>query len=246
MKRRLENGTGSTAPLLAPKFTGSRGGTGRAVYVLRNRGSGLTARGARADECPLGALTQLTPFVLPKATRCNTLKVQFRTRDRRSQASTGVPPVAERETVGGLSQGVPLQKAQALVGYWRTSILAPLLGSHHASQLPDQITGCVISFLHMPPLIKNALPTFSPTDGRDRSLISWMSSCPLTSPPPLRWTAGGRLSSRRCRRSQALPSPTSRLENGPGAEQDRPRLGEALDATPLASELGAQVGLGRA
>ena len=98
-------------PTLANSVAPSR----RAVLALA--AGGLLSPAIGASE----ALAQATAFELPKATEgVEPFKVsvpQSAIDDlKRRLASTRWP---ERETVGDWSQGVPLQKAEALVAYWR-------------------------------------------------------------------------------------------------------------------------------
>ena len=122
MKNDVENGTGVPAPhvsrrkfMLAAAATGSAG-----LLSAATGGAGLLPAGLVPIRAH-GSDDNAAPFVLPKATEDVTpFKVsvpQSAIDDlKRRLASTRWP---ERETVGDWSQGVPLQKAQALVAYWR-------------------------------------------------------------------------------------------------------------------------------
>src|SRR5260370_6442940 len=112
MKKDLENGTGVSALYVSRrKFMLAAVATGGAGLLS----AGLVQISAHWSD------DKAAPFVLPKATEDVTpFKVsvpQSAIDDlKRRLASTRWP---ERETVGDWSQGVPLQKAQALVAYWR-------------------------------------------------------------------------------------------------------------------------------
>src|SRR2546422_915240 len=118
----------------------------------------------------------------------------------------------ERETVGDWSQGVPLQKAQALVAYWRDKYdLRRFEARINAfPQYRTQIDGVGIHFIHLRSPQKNALPIIL-THGWPGSVVEFMEVIgPLSD--PTRYGGEGRRtrSMSSCRRSQALPSPTSR------------------------------------
>src|SRR4029078_11668052 len=113
----------------------------------------LSARGSvdTAAQIDLPATTKdVTPFEVhvPQAALSD-LKGRL--------ASTRWP---EQETVGDWSEGVPLQKAQALVAYWRDKydwrrFEAPLIA---LAQYRTQIDGVGIHFIHMRSPQPNALP----------------------------------------------------------------------------------------
>src|SRR5260370_37029158 len=126
MKSHLEDGTGVPAPLTSRrKFVLAAAATGVAGIFPASFGS-LAAQGTAMKAAQL---------VLPTATEDVTpfkIQVPQEALDdlKRRLASTRWP---ERETVGDWSQGVPLQKAQALIAYWRDNydwrqFEAPLTG----------------------------------------------------------------------------------------------------------------------
>jgi len=100
---------------------------------------------------------------------------------KRRLASTRWPV---RETVGDWSQGVPLQKAQALVAYWRDKYdWAPLLrlASTPSRNTGPRSTGC-IHFIHMRSPQQNALPIIL-THGWPGSVVEFMEVIgPLSDP----------------------------------------------------------------
>src|SRR5258708_1436644 len=107
------------------------------------------------------ALAQATAFELPKATESvEPFKVsvpQSAIDDlKRRLASTRWP---ERETVGDWSQGVPLQKAEALVGYWRDKYDWRGFEARINAfpQYRTQIDGVGIHFIHVRSPHSNAL-----------------------------------------------------------------------------------------
>src|SRR4029077_11042874 len=112
MKDDLENRTGVRVPIISRRnFIGAAAATG----VARIISPGLVPISAQ------GSAMQAAQFVLPTATKDVTpFKVhvpQAALDDLKKRlADTRWP---ERETVGDWSQGVPLQKAQALIAYWR-------------------------------------------------------------------------------------------------------------------------------
>src|SRR3989449_7897449 len=81
----------------------------------------------------------------------------------------------ERETVGDWSQGVPLQKAQALVAYWRDKYdLRRFEARINAfRQSRTQIDGVGIHFIHLRSPQKNALPIIL-THGWPGSVVEFM------------------------------------------------------------------------
>jgi pimeloyl-ACP methyl ester carboxylesterase len=126
------------------------------------------------------------PFVLPKATEDVTpFKVsvpQSAIDDlKRRLASTRWP---ERETVGDWSQGVPLQKAQALVAYWRDKYDWRRFETRINAfpQYRTQIDGVGIHFIHMRSPQQNALPLIL-THGWPGSVVEFMEVIgPLSDP----------------------------------------------------------------
>jgi len=159
------------------------------------------------------ALAQATAFELPKATEgVEPFKVsvpQSAIDDlKRRLASTRWP---ERETVGDWSQGVPLQKAEALVAYWRDKYDWRRFEARINAfpQYRTQIDGLGIHFIHVRSPHRNALPIIL-THGWPGSFVEFMEIIgPLSDPTRF---GGGRKtrSMSSCRRSRALPSPTSR------------------------------------
>src|SRR5258708_39862348 len=112
MKDDLENRTGARAPIISRRnFIGAAAATGVAGFFS----PGVVPISAR------GGATKAAQVVLPttteEVTRFNVHVPQAALTDlKRRLASTRWP---DRETVGDWSQGVPLQKAQALIAYWR-------------------------------------------------------------------------------------------------------------------------------
>src|SRR5258708_33284349 len=125
-------------------------------------------------------------LVLPQATKAVTpfkVRVPEAALDdlKRRLAKTRWP---ERETVGDWSQGVPLQKAQALVAYWRDNYdwrrfearLKPF------PQYRTQIDGVGIHFIHLRSPQQNALPIML-THGWPGSVVEFMEVIgPLSDP----------------------------------------------------------------
>jgi epoxide hydrolase len=153
MENELENKAGATAPF------NSRRQFIRAAALTG--GAGLLAAGPlpieaqqSAKKAPLlvlpAATEEVKPFTVhvPEAA-LNDLK--------RRLASTRWP---ERETVGDWSQGVPLQKAQALVAYWRDKYDWRRFEAriNAFSQYRTQIDGVGIHFIHVRSPQPNALP----------------------------------------------------------------------------------------
>jgi len=100
---------------------------------------------------------------------------------KRRLASTRWP---ERETVGDWSQGVPLQKAQALVAYWRDKYDWRRFETRINAfpQYRTQIDGVGIHFIHVRSPQKNALPIIL-THGWPGSVVEFMEVIgPLSDP----------------------------------------------------------------
>src|SRR5260221_13832591 len=136
MKNDVENGRRLPAPHVSRrKFMLAAAATGGAGLLSAvTGGAGLLPAGLVPMNAH-GSDDKAAPFVLPKATEDVTpFKVsvpQSAIDDlKRRLASTRWP---ERDTVGDWSQGVPLQKAQALVAYCRhNQDLPPVEGPLHA------------------------------------------------------------------------------------------------------------------
>ncbi len=178
---------------------------------------------------PSEALAQPTAFELPKATESvEPFKVsmpQTAIDDlKRRLALTRWP---ERETVSDWSQGVPLQKAQALIAYWRDKYNWRRFEARINAfpQYRTQIDGLGIHFIHVRSPQQNALPIIL-THGWPGSVVEFMEVIgPGRGVPCRRAVAPGLwLLRQACR-------------DGLGREQDRPRLGDA-DGTPWLRALG--------
>src|SRR6202045_1681046 len=100
---------------------------------------------------------------------------------KRRLAATRWP---ERETVGDWSQGVPLQKAQALVAYWRDKYDWRRFEARINAfpQYRTQIDGLGIHFIHVRSPQQNALPIIL-THGWPGSVVEFMEVIgPLSDP----------------------------------------------------------------
>jgi epoxide hydrolase len=187
MKNDVENGTGVSAPnvsrrsfMLAAAATGGAGLLSAATGGAGLLPAGLVPRSAHWSD------DKAAPFVLPKATEDVTpFKVsvpQSAIDDlKRRLASTRWP---ERETVGDWSQGVPLQKAQALVAYWRDKYDWRRFEARINAfpQYRTQIDGVGIHFIHMRSPQQNALPIIL-THGWPGSVVEFMEVIgPLSDP----------------------------------------------------------------
>jgi pimeloyl-ACP methyl ester carboxylesterase len=177
MENESENKAGVTAPF------SSRRQFIRAAAITG--GAGLLATGTlpieaqqSAKTAPLldlpAATAEVTPFTVhvPEAA-LNDLK--------RRLASTRWP---ERETVSDWSQGVPLQKAQALVAYWRDKYDWRRFEAriNAFSQYRTQIDGVGIHFIHVRSPHQNALPIIL-THGWPGSVVEFMEVIgPLSDP----------------------------------------------------------------
>jgi epoxide hydrolase-like protein len=126
----------------------------------------------------------------------------------RRLASTRWP---ERETVGDWSEGVPLQKAQALVAYWRDKYDWRRFEAriNAFAQYRTQIDGVGIHFIHVRSPQRNALPIIL-THGWPGSVVEFRRSSARSAIPPATGERRKTRSMSSCRRSQALRSPTSR------------------------------------
>ena len=128
---------------------------------------------------------------------------------RRRIAATRWP---DRETVDDRSQGVQLAKLQELVRYWGTDY-DWRKAEAKLNALPQFVTtidGVDIHFIHVRSRHPNALPLIM-THGWPGSVFELLKIIgPLTDPDGSRWTRGGRLRPRACRRCPATASPASR------------------------------------
>ncbi len=198
MKENLVNRTGVAAPAISRRsFVGAAAATGVAGIVPAGLGSLSLEQSAM----------KVAQFVLPTATKdvapfevhvpqaaLDDLKLRL--------ASTRWP---ERETVRDWSQGVPLQKAQALIAYWRDKYD---WRRFEARLNAPRSTGSAFTSSTCAPLTGTRCRSFSRTDGRDRSWSSWRSSARSAIPPGTGEGPRTRSMSS-CRRSRASPSPTS-------------------------------------
>ncbi len=142
----------------------------------------------------------------------------------RRLASTRWP---ERETVGDWSQGVPLQKAQALVAYWRDKYDWRRFETRINAfpQYRTQIDGVGIHFIHVGSPQKNALPIIL-THGWPGSVVEFMEVIgPLSDPTRYGGRAEETRVSCRCAVAPRLCLLRQAGRDGLGREQDRPRLG---------------------
>src|ERR1700757_4760262 len=177
MENELENRAGATAPF------SSRRQFMRAAALTG--GAGLLAAGPLPIEAQRSA-EKAPLLVLPAATKEVTLfKVhvpEAALNDlKRRLAYTRWP---ERETVGDWSQGVPLQKAQALVAYWRDKYDWRRFEAriNAFSQYRTQIDGVGIHFIHVRSPHQNALPIIL-THGWPGSVVEFMEVIgPLSDP----------------------------------------------------------------
>jgi hypothetical protein len=108
------------------------------------------------------ALAQANAFELPKATEgVEPFKVsvpQSAIDDLKRRLTSARWP--ERETVGDWSQGVPLEKAEALIAYWRDQYDWRRFEAriNAFAQYRTQIDGLGIHFIHVRSPHRNALP----------------------------------------------------------------------------------------
>src|SRR3989441_4632659 len=176
MKDELENGTGEPAPLSSRRqFIRTAAAAGGASIL--SAGVQISAH---------GSATKAAQVVLPAATKDVTpfkVHVQKAALDdlKRRLASTRWP---ERETVGDWSQGVPLQKAQALIAYWRDKYDWRRFEARLNAfpQYRTQIDGLGIHFIHVRSPHGNALPIIL-THGWPGSLVEFMEIIgPLSDP----------------------------------------------------------------
>src|SRR5260370_11986026 len=176
MKDDLENRAGEPAPLSSRRqFIRMAAAAG---------GAGILSAGVQISAH--GSATKAAQVVLPTTTKeVTSFKVhvpQAALDDlKRRLASTRWPV---RETVGDWSQGVPLQKAQALVAYWRDKYDWRRFEARINAfpQYRTQIDGGGIHFIHMRSPPQNALPIIL-THGRPGSVVEFMEViAPLTDP----------------------------------------------------------------
>ncbi len=220
MKNDFEHRAEVAVPLTSRrKFIGAAVAIGGASMLSAELGV-LSARGNAdtAAQIVLPAATKdLTPFKVrvPQAA-LDDLK--------RRLASTRWP---ERETVGDWSQGVPLQKAQALVAYWRDKYDWRRFETRINAfpQFRTQIDGVGIHFIHVRSPQQNALPIIL-THGWPGSFVEFMEVIgPLSDPARY----GGRAEDAFHVVVPSLPGfafSDKPAEMGWDAtEQDRPRLG---------------------
>jgi len=177
MKSHSGNGAGVPAPL-----------TSRRQFVLTAAATGVAGifpapfRFLAAQE----TATKAARLVLPTATNDVTpfkVRVPQDALDdlKRRLASTRWP---ERETVADWSQGVPLQKAQALIAYWRDKYDWRRFEARLNAfpQYRTQLDGLGIHFIHVRSPHPNALPIIL-THGWPGSLVEFMEIIrPLSDP----------------------------------------------------------------
>src|SRR5258708_31858548 len=216
MKENLVNRTGAAAPAISRRnFVGAAAATGVAGIVPAGLGSlSLEQSAMKVAQFVLPTATKdVTPFEVhvPQAA-LDDLKLRL--------ASTRWP---ERETVRDWSQGVPLQKAQALIAYWRDKYdWRPFEARLNAlPQYLNQIAGLSIHFIHVRSPHRNALPIIL-THGWPGSFVEFMEIMgPLSDPTRF----GGRARRVPCRRAVA-PGVGLLRQPGPDGlarEQPRPR-----------------------
>ncbi len=135
---------------------------------------------------PLEARAAPAGFILPPASEALTpFKASFpqdAPRDLKRRLSMTRWP--ERETVGDWSQGVPLEKAQALIAYWRDKYdLRRFEARINAfPQYRTRIDGLGIHFIHVRSPHPNALPIVL-THGWPGSFVEFMEIIgPLSDP----------------------------------------------------------------
>jgi hypothetical protein len=177
MKDNLVNRTGVTAPAISRRnFLGAAAATGAAGIVPASLGS-LTAQGTAMKAAQLvlpSAAKDVTPFKIQVPQEAlDDLKLRL--------ASTRWP---ERETVRDWSQGVPLQKAQPLIAYWRDKYDWHRFEARLNAfpQYRTQIDGLGIHFIHVRSPHRNALPIIL-THGWPGSVVEFMEIIgPLSDP----------------------------------------------------------------
>src|SRR5579862_1993071 len=177
MENQLENKAGSTAPFSSRRqfirVAAITGGAGLLAPGTLPIEAQQSAKTAPLLDLP-AATAEVTPFAVhvPEAA-INDLK--------RRLASTRWP---ERETVSDWSQGVPLQKAKALVAYWRDKYDWRRFETRINAfpQYRTQIDGVGIHFIHVRSPQQNALPIIL-THGWPGSVVEFMEVIgPLSDP----------------------------------------------------------------
>jgi epoxide hydrolase len=176
MKDNLVNRTGVTAPAISRRnFLGAAAATGAAGIVPASLGS-LTAQGTAMKAAQL-----VVPMATKDVTQFKIQVPQEALDDLKLRlASTRWP---ERETVRDWSQGVPLQKAQALIAYWRDKhdwhrFEARL---NAFPQYRTQIDGLGIHFIHVRSPHRNALPIIL-THGWPGSVVEFVEFMEIIGP----------------------------------------------------------------
>ena len=177
MKDDSENRTVEPAPLSSRREFLRAAAASSAVAILSAESAPETARASTDKVAELmlpPATNAVTPFkVSVPQSAIDDLK--------RRLASTRWP---ERETVGDWSQGVPLQKAQALVAYWRDKYDWRRFEARINAfpQYRTQIDGVGIHFIHLRSPQQNALPIIL-THGWPGSVVEFMEVIgPLSDP----------------------------------------------------------------
>src|SRR6202049_2227966 len=177
MNKDLENRTGVPASLPSRRtFIREAAATGVASIFS----PGLAPISAQ------GSAMQAAQFVLPNATKDVTpFKVhvpQAALDDLKKRLANARWP--NKETVGDWSQGVPLQKAQALIAYWRDKYDWRRFEARLNAfpQYRTQIDGVGIHFIHVRSPQQNALPIIL-THGWPGSIVEFMEVIgPLSDP----------------------------------------------------------------
>src|SRR5258706_2265033 len=230
MQNDLKEVTGLRSLISRRRFIGAAAATGIAgVFPASLRSLTAQATAKKAAQLVLPTTTKdVVPFKI---------RVPQEALDdlKRRLASTRWP---ERETVGDWSQGVPLQKAQALVAYWRDKHGWRRFEARMNAfpQYRTQIDGVWHSFhpRALPSAERPADHSHARMAGIGRGVHG--GHRPAQRSHPLRGKSGGRVP---CRRAVAPRFWLLRQagRNGLGCEQDRPRLGDA-DATSWLRALG--------
>src|SRR5580692_3424190 len=155
------------------------------IHTAITAGAGLLSAGRmpiRAQESAKNASRIALPAATKDVTPFKVHVPQAALDDlKRRLASTRWP---ERETVGDWSQGVPLQKAQALIAYWRDKYDWRRFEARINAfpQYRTQIDGVGIHFIHVRSPQQNALPIIL-THGWPGSVVEFMEVIgPLSDP----------------------------------------------------------------